>query len=111
MTSTGIDGARPQSSDVIVKPAVQIISRRLRPSSDPSHPVIGRMTALAARYAVSVQVASSIVAERSPAMCGSDTLTTVESSTTMNVLAMTAHATIQGLTRGASAGPATTHRV
>src|SRR4029450_1343645 len=44
-----------------------------------------------------------MVAERSPAMYGSETLTTVESSTTMNVLAMTAHATIHGLTRGASA--------
>ena len=55
---------------------------------------------MAARYAVSAQVASLMVADRSPAMCGSDTFTTVESSTTMNVLAITADATIQGLTRG-----------
>ena len=44
-------------------------------------------------------------------MCGSDTLTTVESSTTMNVLAMTAHATIQGLTRGARQGRPPSPRV
>ena len=53
---------------------------------------------MATRYDVSAQVASSIVADRLPAMCGSDTLTTVVSSTSMNVANMTAIATIQGLT-------------
>ena len=48
-TSTDIDGASPHSSDVIVNPAVESSSRRLRPRSEPSQPVIGRMTALAAR--------------------------------------------------------------
>src|SRR6185295_19586060 len=41
-------------------------------------------------------------AERLPAMCGSDTLTTVVSSTSMNVANMTAIATIHGLTVGCS---------
>src|SRR5262249_41264060 len=102
-TSTGIEGARPHRSDVSVTPPVDSIRRRLRPSREASQPVIGRTTALAARYAVSPHVASLIVADRSPAMCGSDTLTTVESSTTMNVLAITADATIHGLTRGGAA--------
>src|ERR1700722_14417686 len=56
------------------------------------------MMALATRYEVSAQVASSIVDERSPAMCSSETLTTVVSSTSMKVLNMTAIATIHGLT-------------
>ena len=58
---------------------------------------MGRMIALATRYEVSVQVASSLLAERLPAMCGSETLTTVVSSTSMKVLDMTAMAISQGL--------------
>ncbi len=47
------------------------------------------------------------VAERLPAMCGSETFTTVVSSTSMKVPNMTAMATIHGLTyRGVAAGGA-----
>lgn len=42
-------------------------------------------------------MASSTLAERLPAICGSDTFTTVVSSTSINVLNITAVATIQGL--------------
>src|SRR5437667_10909099 len=56
------------------------------------------MMALDTRYDVSAQVDSSMVAERLPAMCGSETCPTVVSSTSMNVANMTATATIQGLT-------------
>ena len=56
--------------------------------------------ALATRYEVSAQVASSTLAERLPAICGSETLTTVVSSTSMKVANMTAMATIHGLTCG-----------
>src|SRR5581483_4230399 len=56
--------------------------------------------AFATRYEVNAQVASSTLAERLPAMCGSDTFTTVVSSTSMKVPNMTAIATIQGLTCG-----------
>src|SRR5438105_499936 len=63
-----------------------------------SHPVIGRMIALATRYDVSAQVASSMVDDRLPAMWGSDTLTTVVSSTSMKVANMTDTATSQGFT-------------
>jgi hypothetical protein len=45
----------------------------------------------------SVQVDSSMLADRLPAMCGSDTFTIVVSSTTMNVPSMTAIETIHGL--------------
>src|SRR5579863_3531975 len=59
---------------------------------------MGRTMALATRYDVSTQVTSSTVAERLPAMCGSDTLTTVVSSTSMKVQNITEMAMIQGLT-------------
>src|ERR1035438_5080156 len=58
------------------------------------------MMALATRYEVSAQAASSVLTERLPAMCGSDTLTTVVSGTAMRVANMTATATIHGLTWG-----------
>ena len=56
------------------------------------------MMAFATRYDVSAHVASSVVADMLLAMCGSDTLTTVVSSTSMKVANITAIATIQGLT-------------
>ena len=74
------------------------MSNRLRPNLLASQPVIGRMIALATRYDVSAHVASSVVADRLLAMCGSDTLTTVVSSTSMKVANITANAMSQGLT-------------
>ena len=82
----------------MVNPLTDAIRSRLRPNVRASHPVMGRTIALATRYDVRTHVDSSIVAERLPAMCGSDTLTTVVSSTSMKVANMTAIATIQGLT-------------
>src|SRR5262245_63423640 len=90
-------GARPQRNDDTVKPVTHIIRRFLRPNRPASHPVIGRMIALATRYEVSTHVASSIVTERLPAMWGSDTFTTVVSSTSMKVANITAMAMIHGL--------------
>ena len=81
-----------------MKPTTDTISSRLRPMKLASHPVIGRMIALATRYEVRTHVASSMLADRLPAMWGSDTLTTVVSSTSMNVANITAMATIHGLT-------------
>src|SRR6185436_10507245 len=97
-TSAGRFGASPHNTDEIVKPAVDAISNRLRPSLEASQPVIGRMIAFATRYDVNAHVASSVVAAMLLAMCGSDTLTTVVSSTSMKVANITAMATIQGLT-------------
>src|SRR6187431_2649717 len=98
ITSDARFGAAPQRNDARVKPAVDHISNRLRPNVLASHPVIGRMMALATRYDVNAHVASSVVADRLLAMCGSDTFTTVVSSTSMKVANITARATIQGLT-------------
>src|SRR4051812_31380004 len=98
-------GARPHRNDAAVKPMTDAISRRLRPKYLASHPVSGRMIALATRYDVSTHVDSSMVAVSDPAMCGSDTFTTVVSSTSMKVANITAIATIQGLTvRGSDIG-------
>src|SRR4029077_17738177 len=91
-------GASPHRNDDAVKPITDSISRRLRPNMLASHPVIGRMIAFATRYDVSAQVASSIDADRLPAMCGSDTFTTVVSSTSMKVANITETAMIHGLT-------------
>src|SRR5271167_3388498 len=90
-------GARPHKNDAAVKPVTDISSSRLRPKRPASQPVIGRMMAFATRYDVSVHVASSLLADRLPAMCGSETLTTVVSSTSMKVLDMTAIAINHGL--------------
>ena len=56
------------------------------------------MMALATRYEVSAQAASSTLAERLPAMCGSDMFTTALSSTSIKVPNFTAMAAIHGLT-------------
>src|SRR5881628_2752469 len=100
MISSGRLGARPQKNDAKVKPVTEAMRSRLRPKRFASHPVIGRMIAFATRYDVSAQVASSGVADRFPAMCGNETLTTVVSSTSMNVPNITATAMSQGLTDG-----------
>jgi hypothetical protein len=100
MIRNGNDGANPQQNDAIVKPVTDASSNRLRPKFDASQPVIGRIIAFATKYDVNVQVASSVLAERLPAICGSDTFTTVVSSTSMKVLDMTAIATSHGLISG-----------
>src|SRR6186997_3087132 len=98
MTSDARFGATPQRNEASVNPVVDSINRRFRPNRDANQPVIGRMIALATRYDVSAHVASSVVAAMLLAMCGSDTFTTVVSSTSMKVANMTAMATIHGLT-------------
>src|SRR5205809_523203 len=91
-------GARPHRNEDTVNPVTDSIRSRLRPMRLASQPVIGRMIAFATRYDVSTHVASSIVTDRLPAMCGSDTFTTVVSSTSMKVANITLIAMIQGLT-------------
>src|ERR1700686_3997116 len=100
MINNPSEGASPQKKDAMVNPVTASNSRRLRPKRPASQPVIGKMIALATRYEVSVQVASSVLADRLPAMCGNDTFTTVVSSTSMKVLDMTATAINHGLISG-----------
>src|SRR5580698_2854096 len=61
------------------------------------HPLIGRMMAFDTRYDVSTQVLSSWLTERFPAMCGSDTLAMLVSSTSMKVAIVTTRAMAHGL--------------
>ena len=70
-----------------------------------NQPPIGRMMALATRYDVSTQVASSMLADRLPAMCGSETLATLVSSTSMKVASITVMAMIHGFTPRTSRSP------
>src|SRR5215472_12462371 len=49
-------GAEPHNTELSVKRRIQRIKKRLRPKRPASHPLIGRTTALAARYDVSTQV-------------------------------------------------------
>src|SRR5437667_1080050 len=98
------DGASPQKNDAVVNPVTASSNNRLRPKRPASHPVMGRTMAFATRYEVSVQVASLVLEERLPAMCGRDTFTTVVSSTSMKVLDMTAIAISQGLMSGRGTG-------
>src|SRR4051812_33352918 len=98
MIKRGRLGASPQRKDAAVKAATEVSSRRFRPKKFASHPVMGRMIALATRYEVSAQVASSGVADMLPAMCGRETFTTVVSSTSMKVADITAMAISHGFT-------------
>src|SRR6266567_2198926 len=93
-------GAIPQRKENTVKPVTDMSKMRRRPKWLASHPVIGSTMALATRYEVSTQVASSVLAERLPAMCGRETFTTVVSSTSMNVPNITEMAMIHGLMTG-----------
>src|SRR5271166_4324183 len=61
-----------------------------------THPLMGSTMALATRYEVSTQVLSSMLTERSPAMCGKETLAMLVSSTSMNVAMVTTRAMAQG---------------
>src|SRR5579864_297023 len=54
-----------------------------------NEPDSGRTMALETRYEVSTQVLSSLLADRLPAMCGSETLAIEVSSTSMKVASTT----------------------
>src|ERR1017187_281805 len=93
-------GARPHRNEATVKPITAPISIRLRPKNAASHPVMGRMMAFATRYDVRAHAASSTLTDKLPAICGSDTFTTVVSNTSIKVANITATATIHGFTCG-----------
>ena len=58
-SNSGRLGAKPQSSELTVKMASDIMKYRLRPINSASHPLMGKTIAFAARYEVSTQVLSS----------------------------------------------------
>src|ERR1700742_2776409 len=89
--------AVPQRNEQTVNIAMQMTKYRLRPSRSPSQPEIVNTMPLATRYEVKAQVASSLLEERLPAMCGSATLTIVVSRISMNAASVTDPAISQGL--------------
>src|ERR1700732_3821307 len=90
--------ATPQSNELSVNTAMQIMKKRLRPNRPTNQPLIGSTMAFDTRYEVSTQVLSSLLAPRSPAMCGRATLAMLVSSTSMNAASDTTTAINQGLT-------------
>ena len=90
-------GAIPHNNELAVNSVRQIRKKRLRPNSETSHPVIGRMIAFETRYEVRTQVLSSLLAPRLPAMCGSATLAMLVSSTSIKAASETTKAINQGL--------------
>ena len=90
----------PHRNEHTVNIAMQIRKYRLRPISRPSQPATGTTIPFATRYDVSVQVASSLLADSAPAMFGRLTLTIVVSRISMNGASVAAPATSQTLPRG-----------
>ena len=90
----------PHSTLEMVNPLTTVSRSRFRPMKLASHPLMGRITALAIRYEVNTQVASSTLADMLPAMCGRLTFTTEVSSTSMMALDMTAIAISQRFAGG-----------
>src|SRR5580700_6525458 len=97
--------ATPQSRELSVNTAMQIMKNRLRPNKPTNHPLIGSTMALDTRYDVNTQVLSSLLAPRSPAMCGRATLAMLVSSTSMNAARDTTTAINQGLTSNLGDSP------
>src|ERR1700723_3117333 len=93
-------GARPHRNELMVKMTTQPMNSRFRPNSMESQPVSGSTMAFEIKYEVRTQVLSSTVAERLPAMWGSETLAMLVSSTSMKVASITVAAISQGLTLG-----------
>src|SRR5271165_798763 len=90
--------ATPQSSELSVNTAMQIMKNRLRPNRPTNHPLMGNTIAFETRYDVNTQVLSSLLAPKSPAMWGSATLAMLVSRTSMNAARDTTTAISQGFT-------------
>ena len=75
---------------------MQIMKKRLRPKIPTNQPLTGRMIAFDTRYDVSTHVLSSVLAPRSPAMCGRATLAVLVSSTSINAASETTTAISHG---------------
>src|SRR6202451_4231577 len=89
--------AVPHRNEHTVNIAMQMMKYRLRPNTSLSQPEIVSTMPLATRYDVSAQVASSLLEERLPAICGSATLTIVVSRISMNAADVTITAISHGL--------------
>src|SRR6185295_5363660 len=85
ITMTARLGAAPTAAEVSVNATVATMKNRLRPSRSVSHPVMGRLIALATRKEVSTHVISSTAADSVPRMWSRATLAMVTSRMTRNV--------------------------
>src|SRR6185503_468927 len=93
-------GAAPQRRELRVKIARQIMKNCFRPKIPANQPVIGSTMALDTRYDVKIQVLSSLLAPRLPAMWGRATFAMLVSRTSMKAAMATRTATSHGLTLG-----------
>ena len=93
-------GAAPAAAEVSVNATMASMKSRLRPSRSVSHPVIGRLMALATRNEVSTHVISSTPADSVPRMWSSATLAMVTSRITRNVAIIVAMETTARWMRG-----------
>src|SRR5580692_4562956 len=91
-------GAMPHASELSVNMKMHSRKKRFRPKMPASHPLNGRTMAFETKYDVSTHVLSSLLAPRSPAMCGNATLAMLVSRTSMNAARDTTTAISQGLT-------------
>src|ERR1700739_4292436 len=97
-------GAIPHRSELTVKIARHNMKKRLRPSTPANQPLIGNTIAFETRYDVRIQVLSSLLAPRLPAMYGSATLAMLVSSTSMNAAIATTTAINHGFALGLHGG-------
>src|SRR5689334_10159536 len=82
--------ASPQNVDIATNRIAETQKLLTSPNRRPIQPDNGCMIALASEYELIAQVPSWGLTARLPAMCGTDTLTIVMSSTSMNVANATA---------------------
>src|SRR3954454_3207230 len=109
-TSTSIDGATAQSSDVTPKPATPSEKTRRSPNTSPSRPPTRISEPSTRRYAFTTHCSPASPPPRSRAIAGSATLTTVESSITTKEPMIAASRLNRLRLSGVSCVPGTLHR-
>ncbi len=85
ITSIGMLVASPHSIDIATNSNTEMQNVRTSPKRRAIQPVNGCMIALASEYELIAQVPSFGLTPRLPAICGTETLTMVRSSTSMKV--------------------------
>src|SRR5882724_10953981 len=83
-TSMGMLVASPQMAENTMNKQIDVTRVRTSPKRRPIHPVNGCMTAAASMYELTAQVPSELLTPRLPEIEGTETLTMVMSSISMN---------------------------
>src|ERR1700692_2237310 len=76
--------AKPQTAENSMNKQIEVTKVLTSPKRRPIHPVSGCMTAAASMYELTAHVPSELLTPRLPDMDGTDTLTMVMSSISMN---------------------------